>query len=198
MCVWLFSGGGEMLKETLKNQSIILPHYTSLPDGRDIIIDTMTECHLKQVWHIVQEAAQNNDGFGADEFPTEDTFRDDIKGGSGFAILNKESGEMIAAFVLAISKYYRGQNVVDPFVIVQRCERRRGIGELCFQLCVQYAGTLGYMGMYVDTFSSNTAMIKIIERSGGFQKVGYLPMGGRTKDGDIIGSFIYYRDLRVT
>jgi RimJ/RimL family protein N-acetyltransferase len=44
---------------------------------------------------------------------------------------------------------------------------------------IDFATYLGYFGMYVDTFTSNKAILRIIEKIGGFQKVGVLPVGGK-------------------
>jgi RimJ/RimL family protein N-acetyltransferase len=49
--------------------------------------------------------------------------------------------------------------------------------------------------MYVDTFSSNKAILRIIDKIGGFQKVGVLPVGGRLQDGQIVSSIIFIKYL---
>ena len=71
------------------------------------------------------------------------------------------------------------------------------LGAFCMDMCVQFARKLGFMGIYCDTFSNNTAMIKIIESTSGFTKVGCLPMGGVMRDGSFVGTEIYYKDLRT-
>ncbi|GFO12059.1 hypothetical protein PoB_003856400 [Plakobranchus ocellatus] len=108
---------------------------------------------------------------------------DDEGGGSG----RQDRRRLIAAFSLATSKFYRGSDVkvADPIVIVRREERRKGIGEFLFRHAVQFSRRLGFVGIYTDTFSNNTAMIRIIERSPGFKMVGFLPLGGKTPDGTL-------------
>lgn len=145
---------------------------------------------------MIQEAAQHNDGYGIDEFLTEAAFRNEIVGSDCFAITCKSNGEMLAGFILAISKFYRGAaGVVDPFIIVKRSERNQRLGQFAFQKAVDFSKKLGYMGMYVDTFSNNVAIQRILEKLGGFTKVGMLPLGGRLKNGSFVGSVIYYKDL---
>ncbi|XP_067667843.1 uncharacterized protein [Haliotis asinina] len=175
-------------------RSGVVPHTTTLPDGRLVIIDTMSDSQLSETFGLIQTAAQSGNGFGVDEYSSEKEFRKDIDGSFNFAIMSKDTGEMVAAFMLAISKYYRGCNsVADPFIIVKKSERGKGIGEFCLQMCVDFAQDLDFKGMYVDTFSNNHAMIKIIENVGGFTQVGCLPMGGKMKDGSIVSSIIFYK-----
>ncbi|XP_067665312.1 uncharacterized protein [Haliotis asinina] len=159
-----------------------------------IIIDTMSDSQLSETFGLIQAAAQSGNGFGVDEYSSEKKFREDIDGSFNFAIMSKDTGEMVAAFMLAISKYYRGCNsVVDPFIIVKKSERGKKIGEFCLQISVDFAQ---YLILYVDTFSNNRAMIKIIENVGGFTQVGFLLMGGKMKDGSIVSSIIFYKDFK--
>jgi RimJ/RimL family protein N-acetyltransferase len=52
--------------------------------------------------------------------------------------------------------------------------------------------------MYVDTFTSNKAILRIIEKIGGFQKVGVLPVGGKLQGGQIVSSVIFIKYLSAT
>lgn len=188
---------GMMLKED-RHRCInnILPLSTQLPDGREVVIDYMTSDQLTETYNLIQACAQDGHGFAVDEFPTEDEFRQDIKGGDNFAIMCDKSGEMIAGFILAISKFYRGSaGAVDPFLVVRKSERKRGIGEFIMNRVIEFAKYLNYQGIYVDTFSNNSALIRIVEKVGGFTKVGCLPLGGLMKNGNVVPSVIYYRDL---
>ncbi|XP_005108421.1 uncharacterized protein LOC101860199 [Aplysia californica] len=185
-----------LLKEYSKMSASVVPYSTTLVDGRHVIVDAMTELQIHETYILVQEAAQSGQGFGADEYADEKEFLEDISDGFQFAVMDKDSGEMVAAFILAISKYSRGCQVADPFIVVKKNQRGCRLGTFCMDKCVQFAKELGFMGIYCDTFSNNTAMIKIIESIPGFQKVGCLPMGGVMKDGRIVGTEIYYKDLR--
>lgn len=179
-----------------KDKLAFLPVVTSLPKGRPVIIDRMTERQLTETYCMIQEAAQHGDGYGIDEFDSETTFRHEIEGSDCFAIMCKENGEMLAGFILAVSKFYRGAaGVVDPFIIVKRSERNQKLGQFAMQKAVDFSKSLGYMGMYVDTFSNNLAIQRIIEKLEGFIKVGFLPLGGRLQNGTLVGSVIYYKDL---
>ncbi|XP_062590073.1 uncharacterized protein LOC134251680 [Saccostrea cucullata] len=174
-----------------------LPMVTTLINGRHVIIDYMTDQQLTETYFMIQEAAQNGDGYGIDEFDSEKDFRREIEGSDCFAVTCKENGELLAGFILAESKFYRGVNgVVDPFIIVKRSERNQKLGEFCMRKAINFSKKLGYMGMYVDTFSNNIAVLRIIEKIGEFQKVGFLPLGGRLHNGELVGSVIYYRDLQ--
>lgn len=175
-----------------------LPMVTSLINGRHVIIDYMTQPQITETYCMIQEAAQNGDGYGIDEFDSEKDFRREIEGSDCYAVICKESGGLLAGFILAVSKFYRGvSGVVDPFIIVKRSERNQKLGEFCMRKAIEFSKKLGYMGMYVDTFSNNVAVQRILERIGDFQKVGFLPMGGKLHDGQLIGSVIYYRDLQT-
>ena len=174
----------------------ILPMATQLNDGQEIIIDYMTYDQVTETYNLIQACAQEGQGFAVDEFPSEEEFREDIKGGDNFAIMCDTSGEMIAGFILAISKFYRGSTgAVDPFLIVRKSERKRGIGEFIMNRVIEFSKYLNYQGIYVDTFSNNMALMRILDKVGGFTKVGYLPLGGLMKNGNIVSSLIYYRDL---
>lgn len=183
-------------KELSKLSALVVPYSMSLADGRSVLVDAMTESQLHEMYLLVQEAAQRGHGFGADEYNSEEEFMEDISDGFQFAVMDKDSGEMIAAFILAVSKYSRGCLVADPFILVKENQRGRRLGSLCMNLCVEFAKDLGFMGIYCDTFSNNYAMIRIIESIPGFVKVGCLPMGGILKDGCLVGTEIYYKDLR--
>ena len=182
----------------IKRPTDIVPTTTSLPDGRVLLVDLMTDIQLSETFNMIVEASKTGNGFGVDEYTSEKEFREDIAGSFNFALMSKDNGEMIAAVLITISKFSRGKHVADPFVIIKKSERGKGIGEHCFKLCVEFARALGFMGMYVDTFVNNKAMIRIIESVGGFQQVGCLPMGGRMKDGSFVSSLVFYRDLRQT
>uniref|UniRef100_A0A8W8NER2 N-acetyltransferase domain-containing protein n=1 Tax=Magallana gigas TaxID=29159 RepID=A0A8W8NER2_MAGGI len=173
-----------------------LPVVATLVTGRHVIIDYMTEQQLTETYCMIQEAAQHGDGYGIDEFDSEKDFRHEIEGSDCFAIVSKDSGELLAGLILAVSKFYRGMSgVCDPFIIVKRTERKQKLGEFCMRKAIEFSKKLGYMGMYVDTFSNNVAVQRIIEKIGGFQRVGFLPLGGRLQTGQLVGSVIYYRDL---
>jgi RimJ/RimL family protein N-acetyltransferase len=75
----------------------------------------------------------------------------------------------IASLLLKVSTYIPMHGAMaDPFVIVKRSERKQGLGEFTLRKATDFATYLGYMGMYVDTFSSNEAILRIIEKIGGF------------------------------
>ncbi|KAK6167730.1 hypothetical protein SNE40_021692 [Patella caerulea] len=174
----------------------IVPLITSLPDGREVVVDFMTESQLSATFAMIQEAAKNSNGFGITEFSSEKVFRREIEGGYSFAITRKDSGELIAGFIIAISKFYRGTKVADPFIIVKKSERRKGVGDFCLRTAVNFAADLEFIAMYVDCFSNNKGMTRIIEKHGGFARCGFLPMGGQLSDGTYVGSIIFYKDLR--
>ena len=77
---------------------------------------------------MICSAAQRGQGFGVDEYASEAEFRADIDDGFRFAVMDKSSGEMVAAFILAISKYSRGCAVADPFILVKDSQRGRRAG----------------------------------------------------------------------
>ncbi|XP_060085337.1 uncharacterized protein LOC132564722 [Ylistrum balloti] len=188
-----------MLLKDEKVNMTCLPMVAALQTGRAVIIDYMTDRQLTQTYCMIQEAAQNSEGYGMDEFDSEKDFRREIDGSDCFAIMCKESGDMIAAFIIAVSKFYRGPSgVADPFVIVKRSERQQRLGEFALRTAIDFSRRLGYMAMYVDTFSNNVAIQRIVEKIGGFRRVGFLPMGGRLNNGEMVGSLIYYRDLTVS
>ena len=186
-----------LLKEYSKLSATVIPYSTSLVNGRSVIVDAMSDLQIHEMYQLVQDAAQSGQGFGADEYADEKEFIEDITDGFQFAVMDKNSGEMVAAFILAISKFSRGCQVADPFIVVKKNMRGSGLGTFCMKLCVRFAKELGFMGIYCDTFSNNQGMINIIEKIPGFQQVGALPMGGVMKDGRIVGTLIYYKDLRA-
>ena len=150
-----------------------LPVVATLVTGRHVIIDYMTEQQLTETYCMIQEAAQHGDGYGIDEFDSEKDFRREIEGSDCYAVICKESGDLLAGFILAVSKFYRGvSGVVDPFIIVKRSERNQKLGEFCMRKAIEFSKKLGYMGMYVDTFSNNVAVQRILEKIGDFQKFG--------------------------
>jgi RimJ/RimL family protein N-acetyltransferase len=184
-----------MVKEDTRHPIMaFLPLSTSLPDGRPITIDYMTPAQLTETYNMIQEAAINGDGFGEGEFYNEEEFLHDVSSGSCFAVTN--NGELTASFILCVSKYYRGPAIVaDPTVIVRKEERHRGIGEFCMQQVVEFSKRLGFIALYLDTFSTNLAIQRILEKLGGFTRVGCLPVGGKLVNGRTVSSIIYYRDL---
>lgn len=186
-----------LLKEYSKLSAQVVPFSTTLVDGRHVLVDAMTDSQLHEAYLLVMDAAQEGQGFGADEYVDEKEFREDIQDGYQFAVMDKETGEMVAAFILAISKYSRGCLTADPFIMVKKDQRGCRLGTFCMDLVVKFAKDLGFMGIYCDTFSNNQAMIRIIEGIPGFKQVGCLPMGGVLKDGGIVGTVIYYKDLRT-
>lgn len=173
-----------------------LPLHASLPDGTRVTVNVVTGPHVAEVYNMIQDAALHGDGYGVDEFPTEKDFLQEVQGGNGkvFRICDA-GGKTIAAFVVLDSKYFRGQGTVaDCYVIVKREERRKGLGDFCMQMVLQFAGRMGYVGIYADTFQDNVAMRRILELSG-FQRVGALPMSGKMPDGSVKPSVIYYCQL---
>ncbi|ESP03375.1 hypothetical protein LOTGIDRAFT_237687 [Lottia gigantea] len=183
-----------LIKQNIRVPPII-PYVTSLPGGRDVIIDYLTDDQLEETFQMIQEAAKEGEGFGINEFPNIKEFQKEIEGGHNFGITDKKSKELIAAFVITVSKFYRGSKVADPFIIVRKSERRKGVGEFCLRSALNHAMDLNFIGMYVDCFSNNKGMIKIVENVGGFSRCGFLPMAGQMNDKTFIGSIIFYRDL---
>nr|KAG5694402.1 hypothetical protein BaRGS_017435 [Batillaria attramentaria] len=179
----------------------IVPFVTSCQsrDGKEhlLLVDAMTDSQVSETYGMICCAAQQGQGFGVDEYADEAEFRAEIEDGYRFAIIEKDGGQMVAAFILAVSKYSRGCPVADPFIIVRSDQRGKGLGRLCMDLCVELAGRLGFLGMYVDTFSNNTAMLNIIRSVPGLNQVGCLPMGGVMTDGSLVGTLIFYKDLRA-
>ncbi|XP_033727518.1 uncharacterized protein LOC117316846 [Pecten maximus] len=174
----------------------MLPLPARLPDGRQVMVSFMTGCQLTETYNIIRTCAEQSDGFGLDEFRNEDEFRSEVGSSDCFAIVGKESGEMLAAFILTVSKFYRGSSgAVDPYILVHPSERRKGIGLFCLRTIVGFSQRLGFDAMYIDTFCNNGAMMKILDTVGGFTRVGYLPLGGKLRNGMTVGSYIYYRSL---
>lgn len=177
-----------------------LPMHVALPDGRHVTIDTMTDSQMSNMYKLIVAAAINGHGFGVDEYPTEKDFRREVDGYPSFVLCGKECGKLIAAFSLVDSKFYRGteNKVVDPIIIVKKSERGKGIGDFIFRQVVHFSKRLGFTGIYTDTFNNNHAMMKIIERYPGFQRVGHFPMSGKMPDGTLVGANLYFKDLRNT
>ncbi|KAK7478654.1 hypothetical protein BaRGS_00030117 [Batillaria attramentaria] len=174
---------------------MLLPLHTTLPDGRHVTISDIPDHQLSEVYAMIQQAAYDSDGFGWDEFPTEAHFRCEVNDGKNLQICLQETCKMIAVLLLTPSRFYRGQRVADPWLIVHPDERRKRVGEFCFGLGLDYCRRLGYQAAYADTFTNNVAMRRILEKLG-FQRVGLLPMGATLRNGTIVGSVIYYKDLR--
>lgn len=178
----------------------VTPFTTSTTSSKGLaqlfLVDSMTDQQVSETYAMICAAAQRGQGFGVDEYASEAEFRAEIDDGYCFAVIDKNDGQMVAAFILAVSKYSRGCPVADPFIIVKDDQRGRGLGRLCMELCVELAARLEFMGMYVDTFSNNHAMLKIIRSIPGLKQVGCLPMGGVMTDGEVVGTVIFYKDLR--
>ncbi|KAK3088215.1 hypothetical protein FSP39_016245 [Pinctada imbricata] len=159
----------------------------------------MSEYQLSQTYHMIQEAAQRGDGYGIDEFHSEQDFRREIAGSDCFAVNVQRKRRTDRWLHTCRSKFYRGAaDVVDPFIIVKRTERNQKLGKFCMKKAIEYSKKLAYKGMYVDTFSNNIAVQKILENFGTFVKVGFLPLGGKLQDGQLVGSLIYYMDLTAS
>ncbi|XP_076437894.1 uncharacterized protein LOC143277049 [Babylonia areolata] len=186
--------------ENRQKSAAVTPFTTtnksSKGDQQLFLIDSMTEEQVSETYAMICAAAERGQGFGVDEYADEAEFRADIDDGYRFAVIDKNDGQMVAAFILAVSKYSRGCPVADPFIIVRDDQRGRGLGRLCMELCVELAARLDFMGMYVDTFSNNHAMLKIIRSVPGLKQVGCLPMGGVMTGGEVVGTVIFYKDLR--
>ena len=173
-----------------------LPIEAQLRTGRSVIVNYMTERQISETYCMIQEAAQCGEGYGIDEFESEEEFREEIKHSDCFSICCQKTGDFLAGFIIAVSKFYRGHGAMaDPFVIVKRTERKQSLGEFALRTAIDLATFLGYIGMYVDTFTSNKGMIRIIDKIGGFQKVGVLPVGGKLQNGQIVSSVIFIRYL---
>ena len=183
--------------ETMVSFVHSLPMVQIVPKERNaVLIDYMTDQQLTETYHMIHKAAKYGHGFGFREFTSEADFRNEIAGSNCFAVMRKEDGSLVASIILAQSKFYRGSNeVVDPFIIVKYSERCKGLGEFCMRKAVELSTSLGYKAMYVDTFTNNNAMIRIIDKIGGFQKVGVLPIGGSLPSGKYVSSLIYFRSL---
>lgn len=194
------SGYSEMLTDTNVYDGSCkiakVPVVAQLQTGRSVVVNYMTERQISETYYMIQEAAQCGEGYGIDEFESEEEFRTEIKDSDCFAISCKESGEFLAGFIIALSKFYRGHDAMaDPFIIVKRTVRKQTLGEFALQTALDFAAHLGYIGMYVDTFTSNKGILRIIEKIGGFQKVGVLPIGGKLQDGQIVSSVIFMKYL---
>jgi hypothetical protein len=108
-----------------------VPMVAKLRTGRSVIVDYMSDRQLTETYCMIQEAAQYGEGYGIDEFGSEAEFRMDIKNSDCFAITCKESGCLLASFIIAVSKFYRGHSAMaDPFVIVKRSERQQSLDKL--------------------------------------------------------------------
>lgn len=188
---------GMMLRED-RHQRLLphLPLLSQLPNNREIIIDWMSDDHMTETYELIQQCAEDGHGFGVDEFQNEEEFRDEIRESFCFVVIDERTKELIASFIMTSSKFYRGSpDAVDPYIIVRPNDRQKGIGEFCMRKVLEFSEILGYQGMYVDTFCNNLGMQKIISKLGGFIKCGCLPMGGKLKNGNIVASLIFFRDL---
>lgn len=184
-----------LLEGNLANFSC-LPMVDQLCTGRHVIMDAMTDEQLAETFSMIQAAAVSGNGFGIDEFVSEKYFRQEIQDSHCFAIIAKDNCELVGGIILAHSKFYRGATtMVDPFIIIKESERGQGLGEFAMRKAIEFSQKLGYVGMYVDTFSNNTGIIRILQKIGGFEQVGFLPVGGRLPNGQLVGSIIFYRDL---
>ena len=127
-------------------EAMHLPLHTSLPDGCPVTVDVASEQQVSQMYGLIQAAAILGEGYGVDEYPTEEDFRQEIRGGHTFVVTARGAelsgedleeelpledveeeeeeeeelergdnsctrGRLIAAFSLATSKFYRGNDV---------------------------------------------------------------------------------------
>ncbi|KAK6167957.1 hypothetical protein SNE40_021875 [Patella caerulea] len=82
-----------------------VPLVTTLPDGEEVVIDFMTDAQISETYAMIQEDAENGVGYGINEYPSENAFRLEIKGGFPFAVRKKDSDKLIAGFIITSSSF---------------------------------------------------------------------------------------------
>lgn len=171
----------------------MLPMMTSLPSGRKVVVDHMTDRQITETYGMVEKDASNGLGFAVDEYVTEEDFRDEVCEGFGFVVLNEDKSELISAFFIIRSRFCRDGRAADPIVIVREDQRGQKLGEFCSKLVMQFAPKLGFLCIYFDIFTNNKAMLHIVHKLEGLTRVGHLPYSGRLGDtGKIIGSDVFF------
>jgi len=186
----------EMLHE-LPSDVTKVPFSTTLKDG-PLTFDKCSDVQLSELYRLITVAMAEGEGYGIDEFTSEEDFRKKIEGAHSFCAYSPGSGEVLGGFIIRNSVIYRGTTfkIAEPFLILRKTERGRGVGLFLMQLVIHLSARLDYMGIYFETFCNNENTVRNFDAQPMFKRVGHLPLSGLLKDGSHVGSYIYFVDLR--
>ena len=173
---------------------ILLPAFATLRNGRKVKVQHMTDEMFHETYRILKLASRRRSRLN--EFSSEAEFRKEISESDCYAVLCRESGTLLASFIIGDSKFYRGsEGAADPYIIVNPDVKGQHLEEFCLRMAIEICRMKGYMGVYIDTLSTDIAIQDLLVRLGGFQKVGNLPLGGKLASGRVMDSVIYFKSF---
>ena len=178
-------------------QTDLLPIIYKLPGGQPIQVEeAMPEDYLA-IEEMIRHSAMEGRGFGLDEFTKTGVFNRNLLRNSHAVVARLEhGGAPIAATIFGTSAVCRTENkLMGGYIVVSTSHRGSGVGTKLMNTLVVIAKTLGYEGMLMDVYRSESRTISWSKRMG-FYVTGSLPDCGYVKDQGYVDSLLLYREFK--
>ncbi|CAL1538460.1 unnamed protein product [Lymnaea stagnalis] len=184
-------------------EPLSFPLEMTLPDGTQVTVRLMSD--TEKIWLYSNLNTSIDTGFGAIDFRLVDQFRTSLEltgkreaeflhymaPAPKYVLERKSDASAMAYILLGKTRFYRGLKQTDPVIVTQF--KSLEFDAFCFDLVQSLAKRHGFVGMYVDVFTSNAKLLELIESCEGFQQVAEMP--GRTYDGREVTSKVFYKHL---
>ncbi|KAI8764625.1 protein SPT10 isoform X2, partial [Biomphalaria glabrata] len=133
--------------------------------------------------------------FGLETYPDEANFKKKMTLADKYVLEEDVNQNIIAYIILHKSRFNRGVRNADALIIVRPECMSPEVLETCLSLATSLARAARFRGLYVDTFASNTEVMKAVRGIPGFSEVAQLPSW--TLDHSDVTSIIFYKELDI-
>ncbi|CAH1788627.1 unnamed protein product [Owenia fusiformis] len=163
-------------------------------DG-SVDIDFPTDAELEEAYQLINDAIDEEIGFGADEYPTLEYFVDVMRHDSilPFVLKERSSKKVVGFFFTAPTRFHRGVNPIycDMNIVLHPSYRTFGyLNDFLNSVVWRYAETLGYEGFIGEHLTNDWKGLKSLVKRQGYELLGRLPCVTKLKHSGYVDSFI--------
>lgn len=149
-----------------------------------------------EIWRIFRHVIEEGETYSYGEESTEEWAREYWTGANVSCFAAKENGKLLGCYALRPSRVGRGSHIANASYMVAPEARGKGIGRMLGEHSIAEARRRGYHGMvYNFVVSTNEKAVKLW-KSLGFQIIGTLPKGFRSKSLGLVDAYMMYQPLQ--
>ena len=178
-------------------ETSILPVTYYIQGGKTIRIEEAVPEDYLTIEEMIRQSALEGRGFGLDEFTENGLFNRNLLRNSHAVVARLEPGGLPIGVALAgASAVCRVESkLMNAYIVISPTYRGNGVGTVLMETLVDIAKSLGYEGMLIDVYQTESKTISWSKKMG-FRVTGSLPESGYVKGHGFVDVLLLYREFK--
>ena len=178
-------------------QTKLLPVSCEVPGGQTIYIEEADPNEYITIEEMIRQSAREGRGFGLDEFTETGLFNRKLLRNSHAVVARLEpGGAPVGVTVSGTSAVCRVENkLMNGYIVISPSFRGKSVGTALMKTLVNVAKSLGYEGMLIDVYQTESRTISWSKKLG-FCVTGSLPECGYVKGQGFVDALLLYREFK--